>query len=51
MNDKGAILYDIESGSTFDGLTPNGVNANQGAESTLAGIGALQVAAKCRRRP
>lgn len=50
-NDTGAVLYDIETGSTSDGLTPNGVNANQGAESTLAGIGALQVAAMCRRQP
>jgi hypothetical protein len=50
-NDKAAVLYDIKTGSTFDGLTPMGVNTNQGAESTLAGIGALQVAAKCRPQP
>lgn len=49
-NDMSAVIYDIETGGTFDGLTPNGVNANQGAESTLAGIGALQVAARCRRQ-
>jgi hypothetical protein len=48
-NDKDALLYDAESGGTFDGLTPDGVNLNQGAESTLAGIGILQVAAKCWR--
>lgn len=50
-NDKDAVLHNIETGGTFDGLTPNGVNANQGAESTLAGIGALQIAARCQRDP
>lgn len=49
-NDTGVVLYDTETGGTFDGLTPDGVNANQGAESALAGIGALQVAAWCRRQ-
>ena len=29
-NDKDALLYDAESGGTFDGLTPDGVNLNQG---------------------
>lgn len=47
-NDKNAVLYDIDTGATFDGLTPDGVNENQGAESTLAGIGALQVGARCQ---
>jgi hypothetical protein len=32
------------SGGTCDGLMVDGVNENQGAESTLAGLGALQVA-------
>ena len=44
-----ALLYEAESGGTFDGLTLDGVNLNQGAESTLAGIGTLQVAANCWR--
>ncbi len=48
-NDTDAVLYDIETGGTFDGLTSNGVNDNQGAESTLAGIGALQVGARCQQ--
>ena len=48
-NDKDALLYEAESGGTFDGLTLDGVNLNQGAESTLAGIGTLQVAANCWR--
>jgi hypothetical protein len=48
-NDMGVALYETETGGTFDGLTPNGVNANQGAESTLAGIGTLQVATKYRQ--
>lgn len=29
-------LYDPETGGCYDGLTPEGVNRNQGAESTLA---------------
>jgi len=45
-NDSHAVMYDTESGATFDGLTPGGVNLNQGAESTLAGLGILQVAAR-----
>ncbi|HSM44433.1 MAG TPA: glycosyltransferase [Acidimicrobiia bacterium] len=45
-NDSGTVLYDEATGSTFDGLTPNGANANQGAESTLAGLGTMQVAAR-----
>lgn len=44
-NDSGTVLYDETTGATFDGLTPEGANANQGAESTLAGLGTLQVAA------
>ncbi|MFC1672391.1 glycosyl transferase family 1, partial [Planctomycetota bacterium] len=40
-NDLGAALYDFETGGCQDGLHPNGVNANQGAESTLAWLLAL----------
>jgi hypothetical protein len=43
-NDVGEALYDVRSGGTCDGLMVDGVNENQGAESTLAGLGALQVA-------
>jgi hypothetical protein len=41
-NDTGAILYDTASGGTRDGLAADGVNLNRGAESTIAGIAALQ---------
>ena len=36
LNDLGLPLYHPERGSCFDGLMANGVNRNQGAESTLA---------------
>ncbi len=35
-NRGGVALYDPETGGCYDGLTPEGVNRNQGAESTLA---------------
>jgi hypothetical protein len=35
-NDLDAPLYDFASGGCRDGLTPDGPNINQGAESTLA---------------
>jgi hypothetical protein len=34
-NDLGLDVADAERGASFDGLTPKGVNLNQGAESTL----------------
>lgn len=37
-NDLDLPLYNSETGGCHDGLTPGGVNANQGAESTLAYI-------------
>lgn len=46
-NDTGAVLYDQETGATCDGLMEHSVNENRGAESTLAGIAALQFAARC----
>ncbi len=46
-NDNSSILYDQRTGGTCDGLTEGSVNENRGAESTLAGIGALQLAAMC----
>jgi len=33
-------IYDEDTGGCFDGLTPEGVNRNQGAESTLAHLSA-----------
>jgi hypothetical protein len=50
-NDTGMVLYDEATGATSDGLMEDGVNENRGAESTLAGIGALQVAAMSAMTP
>jgi len=35
-NDLNMALYNASTGGCYDGLTPDGVNFNQGAESTLA---------------
>jgi hypothetical protein len=35
-NDLGLPLYDPATGGCHDGLQPNGVNQNQGVQSTLA---------------
>jgi hypothetical protein len=35
-NDLGVPMANADEGSCYDGLTPNGVNLNQGAESTLS---------------
>jgi hypothetical protein len=50
-NDIGTSLYDPETGATFDGLEDGSVNSNCGAESTLAGIATLQVAASFGAAP
>ena len=50
-NDTGMVLYDRDTGATHDGLQDGSVNQNQGAESTIAGIAALQVTATCDARP
>lgn len=47
-NDEGAVMWDPATGGGYDGLTPDGPNLNQGAESTLALISTLQQA---RRLP
>ena len=44
LNDTGTPLYDPRSGGGRDGLTQDGTNQNQGAESTLAALSALQLA-------
>ena len=36
QNDLRALLCDLRGGGCYDGLQPDGVNSNQGAESTLA---------------
>jgi hypothetical protein len=41
-NDAGAVMWDRATGGGYDGLTPDGPNLNQGAESTLALIATLQ---------
>lgn len=41
-NDAGQLMWDPETGGGFDGLLVDGVNLNQGAESTLAAISTLQ---------
>ncbi len=40
-NDLSVPLYDFQTGGCSDGLNPNGANANQGAESTLAWLVSL----------
>jgi len=50
VNDAGLALYDPDTGATYDGLEAASVNENCGAESTLAGIAALQDAASCQPR-
>ncbi|MGX9789689.1 glycosyltransferase [Mycobacterium sp. MMS18-G62] len=41
-NDAGEMMWDPETGGGYDGLLADGVNGNQGAESTLAAISTLQ---------
>lgn len=41
-NDIGAVMYDVRSGGAYDGLQRDGVNLNQGAESTLALVSTMQ---------
>jgi hypothetical protein len=41
-NDLGVTMWDPRTGGGFDGLCPDGPNANQGAESTLALLSTLQ---------
>jgi hypothetical protein len=48
-NDLGIALHDPDTGGGYDGLNPQGHNANQGAESTLALISALQQGLACAR--
>lgn len=41
-NDVGAVMWDSATSGGYDGLTPDGPNLNQGAESTLALIATMQ---------
>jgi hypothetical protein len=45
-NDGDVVLYDFETGGCCDGLTINGPNMNQGAESTLSALSTLQQASR-----
>jgi hypothetical protein len=47
-NVAGVCLADPLRGACHDGLTPNGVNANQGAESTLMWLMALELMRELR---
>lgn len=47
-NDLGVPVAEPDRGASFDGLTPSGVNANQGAESTLMWLVALEVTRRRR---
>ncbi len=42
VNDLGVPMADPVTGGGYDGLTPNGANLNQGAESTIALITTMQ---------
>ncbi len=50
-NDTGMAVYDPDTGSTADGLMEDSINHNRGAESTLAGIATLQIAAAGQTGP
>ncbi len=49
-NDVGAVVADPARGGCRDGLGPDGCNANQGAESTLAWLAAVERMRVMRRR-
>jgi hypothetical protein len=50
-NDAGQVMWDPETGGGYDGLHSDGVNRNQGAESTLAVISTLQHAQRLSTVP
>jgi len=50
-NDAGQVMWDPETGGGYDGLHADGVNGNQGAESTLAVISTLQHARRLSTVP
>jgi hypothetical protein len=43
INAAEAVMYNIENGGGYDGLTPTGPNRNQGAESALAYLSTVQL--------
>jgi hypothetical protein len=50
-NDAGQVMWDPETGGGYDGLHADGVNGNQGTESTLAVISTLQHAQRLSTVP
>lgn len=51
VNDAGLRMWDPQTGGGFDGLHADGVNRNQGAESTLASLSAMQQALRLATVP
>jgi hypothetical protein len=51
MNDAGAVMFDERTGGGYDGLTEDGPNLNQGAESTIALLTTLQHARRSTMAP
>jgi hypothetical protein len=49
-NDTRTVMHDPLTGGCYDGLTANGPNVNQGAESTLALVSTLQHARRLVNR-
>lgn len=49
-NDVGVVMFDPDTGGGYDGLRSDGVNENQGAESTLAWLAVSQIAGFVRTR-
>jgi hypothetical protein len=49
-NDTSVVMFDPQTGGGYDGLTPDGPNLNQGAESTLALLATLQHARQLAAR-
>jgi hypothetical protein len=50
-NDAGQVMWNPETGGGYDGLHADGVNGNQGTESTLAVISTLQHAQRLSTVP
>jgi hypothetical protein len=50
-NDAGVAMWDPQTGGGFDGLHADGVNQNQGAESTLAALSTVQHAQRLSTVP
>jgi hypothetical protein len=50
-NDAGKTMWDPDTGGGYDGLHADGVNLNQGAESTMAVISTLQQARRLSTVP